>query len=237
MVLAGCAASLGEQRPDDPQLATPTSSPWQQWPQTRAEEWAAWPGPEAATWGAWLAQRAAQLKGIDSLKSISRRVPDDCTGFVRLTYWNAGTELLGVEAEPNDNGVTAIYRHALALGALHWHTPGAGDLVFFVETYDRNHDGKRNDGLTHVGIVESVEPDGTVVFMHRVNSGVRESRLNLRHPLETAGPHHEAWNEVLRGATKKMRSYLTGELFAAFASAEELVRGRPLANPALASRP
>ena len=60
--------------------------------------------------------------------------------------------------------------------------PNPGDLVFFDDTHDRNHDGRRNDPLTHVGIVVRTESDGTVVFAHRLDRGVVLGRMNLSDP-------------------------------------------------------
>jgi hypothetical protein len=228
---AGCVSSTAEQRHDDTAAQLKPDGP-----PSAPEEWAPFPrGSASSPTGVFLAAWAGRLQGIASLRQVSRAVPDECTGFVRLAYWQVGVELLGPEALARDNGVTAIYRHAAALGALHVGVPNPGDLVFFVETYDRNRDGLRNDGLTHVGIVQTVEPDGTVVFVHRVSGGVKESRLNLGHPREMEGPQREKWNDVIRGATRRDRAYLTGELFAAYAAVDRLVVGR--GGAALTARP
>ncbi|HEX4620415.1 MAG TPA: CHAP domain-containing protein [Myxococcaceae bacterium] len=215
-VTAGCVTTAAEQRDAETLAGTKADGP----PST-PDEWAPFPRPNPT--GAFLADWASRLRGLSSLRQLTHAVPDECTGFVRLAYWQVGVELLGPEALARDNGVTAIYRHAAALGALHVGVPRPGDLVFFVETYDRNHDGLRNDGLTHVGIVKSVEPDGTVLFVHRVSGGVKESRLNLHHPRQMEGPQGERWNDIIRGASRRDRAYLTGELFAAYAGADRLV--------------
>ena len=47
-----------------------------------------------------------------------------------------------------------------------------GDLVFFDNTWDYNGDGMANDPLTHVGIVERQEDDGTIVFISRVAGAI-----------------------------------------------------------------
>jgi hypothetical protein len=188
----------------------------------RPEEWAPYPAPAPPPLGDTLAAWAWQLRGLPSLTRVSHSLPDDCTGLVRWVYGRAHVPLFGGEALPSDNGVTAIYRHARDVGALYVHAPEAGDLVFFRETYDRNHDGKRNDGLTHVGLVAAREADGTVVFIHRAHAGIQEARLNVAHPLEPQGPEGERWNDILRAASGKDRAYLAGELFAGYASAERL---------------
>ena len=58
----------------------------------------------------------------------------------------------------------------------------AGDLVFFDNTWDYNGDGRINDPLTHVGIVEAVETDGTIVFISRVAGAIERYRMNVTHP-------------------------------------------------------
>src|SRR5258708_12613964 len=90
--------------------------------------------------------------------------------------------LRDLRAKPGDNGVPSLFRAAHGAHAFHRRTPRAGDIVFFHETYDRNRDGKRNDGLTHVGVVDSVKADGSLTFVHRMRSGIARSRLSLRHP-------------------------------------------------------
>ncbi|MFT3839161.1 MAG: hypothetical protein QM723_19420 [Myxococcaceae bacterium] len=190
------------------------------------EDWAAFPVANDGA-GAPMANFVRKLIGLKTLRHVSGRVPDDCTGLVRLAYWQASVELLGVEGERGDNGVMAIFRHAEALGAIHFRRPEAGDLVFFRETYDRNKDGKVDDGLTHVGVVMRTEADGTVVFAHRVGTGVEEGRLNPDEPAQHDTKGH-VLNDWLRPASKHARASLTGELFSGFASAEKLVRAAAL---------
>ena len=170
--------------------------------------------------GRRVAKRAAELVGVP-LSSVSTAVPDDCTGLARLAYQRIGVELMGM-GQPGDNGVTAMYRRAEARKAVHHHRPRAGDLVFFRETYDRNGDGLRNDGLTHVGVVEAVDEDGTVTFIHRAGGQVKRGRMNLARPAEHGRRKDGILNDYLRRATDSERAYLTGELFAGYASAARM---------------
>jgi hypothetical protein len=57
--------------------------------------------------------------------------------------------------------------------------PAPGDLVFFDDTWDRNGNGRRDDPLTHLGVVEWVDPEGTVTFLHRGGRGVARGHLDL----------------------------------------------------------
>lgn len=177
------------------------------------EDWAPFPTSEAPPRpgpGPEIAAAASALVGLRGLGGVTRAVPDDCTGLVRVAYEAAGLDLMAGGTRRGENGVGAIWRLAEAARATHFDAPAPGDLVFFVETYDRNRDGQRNDGRTHVGVVESIAADGTVFFVHRGRSGVTRSYLHL----EKAG---RPWNAVLRPATKAERAWRTGELFAGFA--------------------
>jgi hypothetical protein len=115
--------------------------------------------------------------------------------------------------------VTAIHRKASALGALH-ERPRPGDLVFFRETHDRNRDGKRNDGLTHIGVVERVGKDGTVTFVHRAGNGVKRAKLNLRNPDVRRDARGRVLNDWLRRPDGISEIRLTGQLVAGFATVD-----------------
>jgi hypothetical protein len=172
---------------------------------------------------ALIVERAVQLVGVKQLGRVDRGVPDDCSGFVRLAYQKAGIDLVNHGFLAGENAVTAIYRRAESRGALHQRRPRPGDLVFFRETYDRNRDGQRNDGLTHIGVVESVELDGTVTFIHRGSKGIARSRFNLLFPrTHRIGEGGPVLNDFLRAASRGQRAYLTGELFVGFASPASL---------------
>jgi cell wall-associated NlpC family hydrolase len=168
--------------------------------------------------GRRVASRAGKLVGA-SLTAY--RVPDDCSGLVRAAYQEVGIELLSHGTLPGENAVSAIHRRAQRAGALHKRTPKPGDIVFFRETYDRNRDGERNDGLTHVGVIESVERDGTVVFVHRGGSGVKRSRMNLGLPgkRERGG---RVLNDYIRRAEGGESARLASELFSGYASVSRL---------------
>jgi hypothetical protein len=168
---------------------------------------------------ALIVERAVQLVGVKHLGRVDRGVPDDCSGFVRLAYLKGGIDLVNHGFLQGENAVTAIFRRAQGQGAVHLRRPRPGDLVFFRETYDRNRDGLRNDGMTHIGVVERLEPDGTVTFIHRGSKGIARSRMNLRFPrTHRAGEGGPVLNDYLRAAARGHRAYLTGELFVGFAS-------------------
>jgi hypothetical protein len=173
--------------------------------------------------GERIAKKATGLVGVTSLRTVSNTVPDDCTGLARLAYTSAGIDLMSGPGRKGENGVTHIYRAVRRQGALHRTKPRPGDLVFFRETYDRDSDGRRDDGLTHVGVVERVSPSGLVTFVHRGSKGIVRARMHLRWPAtHRARANREVLNDYLRRASHKHRAYVTGELFAGFASPEAL---------------
>jgi hypothetical protein len=118
-----------------------------------------------------------------------------------------------------EGGVSLLYRMSERLGVLHHHkVPNIGDLVFFNNTHDRNRNGRTDDPLTHIGIVERVDPDGTVSFIHRVRHGILRYRMNLFRPtVRKDGKTNKVLNHPFRVPCSGSKR-LSGELFQAFAS-------------------
>src|SRR6185295_1871597 len=176
--------------------------------------------PAAPSLREQVVERAASALGRLRLSAVTREVSDDCTGFARWAYRASGEDL--VEGSVGNMLSMASRARALRRGG----RPLPGDLVFFRETYDRNRDRRRDDGVTHVGVVQRVEPDGTVVFAHRAGSGVKESRLNLRFPSVVKASDGHVLNDYIRRSSGKRRARLTGEQFAGYADLEQLFRSR-----------
>lgn len=161
---------------------------------------------------------AQKLIGHKQVVINGVRYGDDCTGLVRGVFAQLHLDLLK-EAKFEDNGVTAIWRFAASHGRLYeGGRPVAGDLVFFKDTYDLNKDGRDNDGLTHVGLVESVDDAGTVVVIHRVAKGIVRYKMNLALKDRAVGPDGKLVNDYLRVAGPKGKPLLTSELFAGYAT-------------------
>ncbi len=177
-------------------------------------------GQPAARQGA-IVHTAAGLVGAKTIVSQGRRISYDCAGVTRAIYLVHGIDLYdGVDAGRNVNGVRLIYEHVRDQGRIHaGPVVHPGDLVFFDNTWDYNGDGEANDPLTHVGIVERVEFDGTIVFISRVSEAIERYRMNLARP----HIHQTGDGRILNDYMRRKRSsdgdgtrYLTGELFAAF---------------------
>ncbi|AKQ66542.1 hypothetical protein A176_003454 [Myxococcus hansupus] len=162
---------------------------------------------------------ARSLVGKTQVQLQGKKYPSDCTGLIEGVYAQAGVKFRGT-VQPGDNGVTAMYRFTRAQGRVYSNgRPTPGDLVFFNETYDQNRDGRRNDGLTHVGIVESVSNSGTVTVIHRVRRGVVRYRMNLERPHLRRDPQTgEVLNDMLRHPGPNRDPVLTGQLFGGYGS-------------------
>jgi hypothetical protein len=150
---------------------------------------------------------------------------NDCSGYVSAVYADAQLDLAG-------RSTRGLAELADALDVDHvYRRPFPGDLAFFVNTWDRNHDGLVNDGITHVAVVETVDADGTVTLIHKGGSGVRRTTMNLLHPDAARSPEGKLWNSVLRVRQANDApglEVLTGQLWvmnASFAAAEELQLG------------
>lgn len=102
----------------------------------------------------------------------------------------------------------------------HSKTPVVGDLVFFHNTYDANGDRRNNDWYVHVGVIESVDRNNTIVVLSYRDGAVQRDRMNLTHPHEPR-LEGEIINSTLRNAQKNdpaYTQYLAGQLFAGFGS-------------------
>jgi hypothetical protein len=170
-----------------------------------------------------IVQTAAKLVGAKTIESNGRHIAYDCAGVTRAVFLKHGIDLYDSSAnDPEANGVRLIHAHIRQQGTFH-HGPVVhpGDLVFFNNTWDYNDDGKVNDLLTHVGIVERQEPDGTVVFISRVAGAVERYRMNLSQPHVHRTADGRTLNDYLRrkdAFDPDNTGYLTGELFAQFAT-------------------
>jgi len=170
-----------------------------------------------------IVRTAARFVGAKTIESNGRHIAYDCAGVTRAIFLKHGIDLYENSANDSEaNGVRLIHAHIQRQGTFHQGpTAHPGDLVFFNNTWDYNGDGKANDPLTHVGIVERQETNGTVVFISRVTGAIERYRMNLGLPHIHKATDGRILNDYLR--RKDVRdsdntNYLTGELFAQFAT-------------------
>ena len=164
--------------------------------------------------GIEVAQAAAGFVGAGRLRVGSRTHRYDCSGFVSAAYDRAGIDLQGLSS-------AALFERAKEIGVFHRRRiPRPGDVAFFDDTYDRDGDGRLNDRLTHVAVVEKVDDDGTITLIHKGGSGVGRTQMNLRHR-HVHKRDGVLLNSYLRHKTshdRRRTRYLTGELWQGFAS-------------------
>ncbi len=155
---------------------------------------------------------AADLVGQSRLTALGEVYRNDCSGMVEAAYARAGTTLSGSSKD--------LYELASDRGLLHSHKlPQVGDVAFFDDTYDRNGNGRRDDELTHVAVVESVGADGTIVMVHKGSSGVTRINMNLKRPDDRRDEAGNSLNDYLRARSRRDSGpTLTGQLWRAFGS-------------------
>lgn len=163
-----------------------------------------------------LASVAKTFIGKSALKVGPHTFRSDCSGAIRAIFATARLRLGGIIKRAGDNDVKTIYRYVQKYGKVIKNSAEPGDLVFFHNTYDRSRNGRMNDALTHIGLIEKIEGD-TIYFVHHLGQSVIRSRMNLAHPTQTYDPHnHTRINHILRRAQGKHRAYTAAELFAGF---------------------
>ena len=139
--------------------------------------------------------------------------PEFAAGYVVAVY-EANEVPLGNAAA---GSIADLYRKAQQTGTIyHSSRPAVGDLIFFHNTFDRNADGRQNDWYSHVGIVESVDEQGTIALLSYLGGKVGRTYMNLESPAlaERAG---KTLNTRMK-AESTGSEFLAGKLFAGFAS-------------------
>ena len=173
--------------------------------------------PAARRLRAQIAQTAAHEVGGRRVVVDGRPYRQDCSGVTRGIYAKAGVPLGGRARSKGENDVSIIYRYVKEHGSIRRANPLPGDLVFFDNTYDRDRDGRINDPLSHIGVVERVLDDGTVIFVHRVGGGILRYRMNLDHPRLARDPATgRRLNHFLRRRGHGAAAATTAELFVGF---------------------
>jgi hypothetical protein len=137
-------------------------------------------------------------------RQLGLRFQGDCSGFVLSLLRNAGVEIALVPARSRSESLYLASRRVRA--------PHPGDLAFFHDTYDRNHDGRANDPYTHVAVVESVAGHA-VLLVHRGSRGIERVRMDLTRSSDRAS------NDPVRHRRRsdpRSLHVLAGELFAGY---------------------
>ncbi|HKO30825.1 MAG TPA: hypothetical protein VJU54_06780 [Nitrospiraceae bacterium] len=218
VTLVGCATPPAERPGPSASVERPRASAPDTHPCCRSVERA--PSRKA------IVRTAAKLVGANTIESNGRRIAYDCAGVTRAVFLKHGIDLYdGEPSDPDANGVRIIHEHIRQQGTFHQGpVVHPGDLVFFNNTWDYNGDGKVNDPLTHIGIVERQEPNGTVIFISRVAGAIARYHMNLGLPHVHKAVDGRILNDYLRRkhvSDPVKTRYLTGELFTQFATRVE----------------
>ncbi len=225
-VLAGCAPLGVASRRDHPLLGREvgegpaSSSSWRSPLSDAVPD----DGSDAREARLRLAAAAAGAVGTEPIVVGGVRYRFDCSGVASGIYARAGFPLGKDALDSGGLDVRRLYELVRRTGSLRTRDPLPGDLVFFDDTWDYNGNGQMDDPLSHVGVVEEIVDDGTVVFVHRIGHQVVRARLNLKRPSERHDEKHRALNQYLRKASGSWPQKTTGELFVAYGS---LPVGRP----------
>ena len=141
----------------------------------------------------------------------------DCSGFVQAIYFKNGAKVVD-EAGPNyQNSVRNIYDFIFGNGTIYREgTPKPGDIVFFSNTLRKS----SPYILSHLGIVEKVDSDGTITFIHKSSFGIIRDKLNLKLPSkrknEDNGKIYNSYMRKRRAGDPPKTKYFAGELFEAY---------------------
>lgn len=228
LLLAGCAHrgfrlpgptdALGEAPPTylerhglDPAVAAAASAsagPIRAAPERKRQS----PGRRGGKAGEKVAREVAAFVGTERFLVDGETFRYDCSGMVEAAYAAAGCPVKGSSKD--------MFELARERGVLHTRKrPAVGDVAFFDNTYDRNGNGRRDDELTHVAIVEEVLEDGTIIMVHKGNQGVTRLYMNLLRPDALQDDEGNPLNHHLRAPSRKRPGpTLTSELFRAFGS-------------------
>ena len=164
-----------------------------------------------------IVESAARLVGARAIASQGKRIAYDCAGVTRAIFLEHGIDLYrGAFNDPKGNGVRLIHNHVRQQYPSSGSNVSPGDLVFFDNTWDFNGDGKLNDPLTHVGVIERLEPNGTVIFISRVANAIERYRMNLDQPHVHKTAQGLVLNDYIRRkhpTDPENAARLTGELF------------------------
>ena len=160
-----------------------------------------------------LVEAANWAKGRKYLTVNGQRFKMDCSGVVRAIYFKAGIDLAQDFNKYKGGGVQRIHATMQAKGLIYRPTvPVPGDILFWDNTYDANHNGQSDDVLSHIGmVVSSDKKTGNVVYVHHhEKKGIVFETMNLLHP------NDPKYNAIMRSQRAKKlpgNKYLASQLY------------------------
>ena len=160
-----------------------------------------------------LVEAANWAKGRRYITIDGHRFRMDCSGVIRAIYYKAGIDLAQDFNKYKGGGTMRIHETLRSKGLIYRPSvPVPGDILFWDNTYDANHNGRSDDMLSHIGmVVSSNKKSGNVVYVHHnEKKGIVFEKMNLLHPDDPA------YNAVMRSQRAKKlpgNKYLASHLY------------------------
>jgi hypothetical protein len=128
-----------------------------------------------------LGKRAYEIVTVNN-----KKFKLDCIGTVNAIFYSTGIDITKYFFKYEGGGVKRFYYTLNDNDTLHKTKPEIGDVIFWDNTWDSNGDGVTgNDYLTHVGMVMSIDDDGTINYIHaNYVKGIVIEQMNLERPTE-----------------------------------------------------
>lgn len=146
-------------------------------------------------------ETAAGLVGSREIVVGGVRYGDACASLVRAALAEAGAPA------PEGADAAALLALARARGPVRRFSPSPGDLVFLAD--------RPGGPAEHVGLVQSVAPDGTALVLHHTERGVARLHVNSGQPWKARSDAGKALNDVLLVGAGRVTA---GRLLVAYAT-------------------
>ncbi len=160
-----------------------------------------------------LVEAANWAKGRNYLTVNGHRFKMDCSGVIRAIYFRAGIDLAKDFNKYRGGGTQRIHETLRVKGLIYRPTvPVPGDILFWDNTYDANHNGRSDDMLSHIGmVVSSDKKSGNIIYVHHhEKKGIVFEKMNLLHPND---PSYNAIMRSQRARKLPGNKYLASHLY------------------------
>ena len=219
LLLAGCSASMpeptvsAERRPPSVDFVDTSPSEGGGSPREAPSGEAAIPAlQQRPTFHERFATAAVDFLASGALDGPRGRRSMNCTGLVQACF-----DVLGCDERPTGS-TRDLHAWCVAQERM-TDTPEPGDLVFFDDTWDRDRDGRRDDPLTHVGVVVDLLTGGRLRFVHVGSRKLKAGFLHEGRPGDKRDEDGNTLNSPLRVRRKRDPGgtrYLAGQLLRGF---------------------
>ena len=161
-----------------------------------------------------IVKYARSLLGRKYLSSENGNFRNDCSGFVLGVYDTLGYEFELIHNTRSNQVSQVLYETLSKYGLIYsGSSPGRADVVFFKGTTV-----KSGDSISHVGVVDDILKDGTILILNYTSRGVTELRMNLDTPRVHKDESGTIKNDFLKkkSGLAENEKLLAGELFFCF---------------------